>query len=230
MWGRFPATVEGMADATRTGLRSDAVRNRDALLGAARAVFAERGLDVPLDEIARLAGVGNATLYRRFPTREHLVEAVFLDRLTEYVAAVDDALADPDPWSGFRSYLLRLFRWQAEDRGLADVLVTTTGPPGGALASLRDSGLRGARRLVDRAQAAGALRADFDHQDLPLLLMANAGLVRQTQPFAPAAWERVAAFVLDGLQERAATPAPPSPSRRQLLSVMGRDSGGRSAG
>src|SRR5947208_5644140 len=86
-------------------LRADAVRNREAIVEAARAVFAEQGLDAPLDEIAKRAGTGNATLYRRFPTRGDLVSAVFADRMAEHLAAVEVGLADVDPWRCFTSYI-----------------------------------------------------------------------------------------------------------------------------
>src|SRR3978361_1655002 len=126
-----------MTDAVRHGLRADAARNRDAIVAAARTVFAEQGLGAPLDEIARRAGVGNATLYRRFPTREELVQAALLAPMAEYLAAAEEGLADPDPWAGFRDYLLRLCQLQARDRGLADLLVTTVTTPSGALGALR---------------------------------------------------------------------------------------------
>ena len=205
---------------TPVQLRADAARNRAALVEAARQVFAERGLDAPLDEIARRACVGNATLYRRFPTRAELVEAVFADRKREYDHAVDDALRDPDPGAGFRAYVLRLFRLQAEDRGLAELLVTNSGEPDDELERLRHHGSRGARELIERAQAAGALRTDFTPQDLALLLMANAGLVQRTGTAAPDSWRRVAGFLLDGLSPDAATPAPPPPSEGEIETVM----------
>lgn len=216
-----------MADPEHPGLRADAVRNRDAIIAAARTVFAEHGLDAPLDEIARRAGVGNATLYRRFPSRDVLVQSALMGPMAEYVAAAEEALADPDPWAGFRDYLLRLFQLQARDRGLADLLVTTVRTPSGELEQLRGIAFDLTRQLIERAQEAGELRADFRHPDLPLLFMANAGLLQRTQSAAHDSWRRVAAFLLDGLQERAATPAPPPPSERAVLRAM---AAGRTAG
>ncbi len=212
--------ADPMTDAARPGLRADAARNRDAIIAAARPVFADHGLGAPLDEIARRAGVGNATLYRHFPTREELVQAALLGPMAEYLAAAEDGLADPDPWAGFRDYLLRLCQLQARDRGLADLLVTTIRTPSGELERVRGAAFELSQQLITRAQDAGQLRADFRHQDLPLLLMANAGLVQRTQGGAPDSWRRVAAFILDGLQARAATPAPPPPSERAVLRVM----------
>ena len=159
-----------------TTLRADAARNRAAIVQAARAVFAEQGLDAPLDEIARQAGTGNATLYRRFPTRGDLVAAVFADRMAEHLAAVEAGLADDDPWRGFASYMQAVTTLQARDRGIAD-LVTMDVSAAPEIEQLRSRAFDGLVRLVGRAQEAGALRADFTDQDVVLLLMANACLV-----------------------------------------------------
>ena len=163
--------------AARGLLRADAADNRRRLVDAARAVFAERGIDAPLDEIARRAGVGNATLYRRFPTRDALVAAAFEDRLAEYAGAAAEALRAPDPWAGFCGYVERVCAMQAADRGARDVL-TMTFPTARGLEAQRARAYRDFAELVRRAQAEGQLRADFVAEDLVLLLMANAGVVR----------------------------------------------------
>src|SRR4051794_5050937 len=106
-------------------LRADAAANRRRLVGAAPAVFAERGLDAPPDENARRAGVGNATLYRRFPTRDALLAAAFEERLAEYARAAAAALRAPDPWTGFCGYVERACAMQAADHGGRDVLTMT---------------------------------------------------------------------------------------------------------
>src|SRR4051794_21391573 len=103
-------------------LRADAARNREAIVEAARAVFAEQGLDAPLDDIAKRAGTGNATLYRRFPTRGDLVAAVFADRMAEHLDAVEAGLADVDPWRGFTCYIGTVAAMQAHDRGIPDLV------------------------------------------------------------------------------------------------------------
>jgi hypothetical protein len=143
--------------------------------------------------------------------------------MAEYLAAAEEGLADPDPWAGFCDYVLRLFQLQARNRGLADLLVTTIRTSDGELERLRGAAFELTKQLIARAQQAGELRPDFRHQDLPLLLMANAGLVQRTQAGAPDSWRRVAAFTLDGLQARSATPAPPAPSERAVLRVMAAD-------
>src|SRR5438874_302222 len=96
-------------------LRADARRNRQRILAAARSVFAEQGLDAPLAEVAGRAGVGIATLYRRFPTREDLIVASFEQKMDAYVNAVDEALQAPDAWSGFQGCLERVCAMQAGD-------------------------------------------------------------------------------------------------------------------
>src|SRR5438876_1000315 len=142
------------------GLRADAERNRQRILEAARAVFAEAGLDAPLEAIAQRAGVGIATLYRRFPTRDDLVAASFAPQMAEYAAAIDQALRAPDPWEGLCGFVERVCGMQAADRGLNDVLAGTF-PTVKALEEERARAYWGFVELVRRAQAQGTLRADF---------------------------------------------------------------------
>ena len=106
-------------------LRVDAERNRGRILDAAQAAFAERGLDVPLEDVAGRAGVGIATLYRRFPSRDDLIAACFERRLAEYASAAQEALEASDAWAGFCAYVERICAMQAADRGLKDVLTRT---------------------------------------------------------------------------------------------------------
>jgi AcrR family transcriptional regulator len=181
-------------------LRADAERNRTALLAAAREIFGEHGLDASLDEIARRAGVGNATLYRRFPTRRDLIAEVFAGQMTEYVALAELALTHPDPWTGFVDYLTRLFELQATDRGLSELLISTSFDDDERLSALRVAAQRGASEVIVRAQQAGALRADFTRQDISILMRANAGVVQAS--LEPDAWKRQLVLLLDGLARR----------------------------
>ena len=200
-------------------LRADAARNREAIVEAAREVFAEQGLDAPLDEIAKRAGTGNATLYRRFPQRADLVAAVFAGRMTEHVDAVEAGLADEDPWNGFASYILAVGVMQARDRGIAD-LVTMDLSAAPEVEELRARAYDGLVRLIARAHEAGVLRADFTDQDVVLLLMANAGLVERAHGITDQASARLVALLLDGLRAQAATAGPPAPSAPQVLGAM----------
>ena len=183
-----------MADA----LRADARRNREALIAAARAAFARHGLGASLDDIARAAGVGSGTLYRHFTNRDELAEAVFVERMAENVVAVEEALAASDPWEGFAGYVARICRDQATDRGMADLLAI--GAPGKELRDLRGRAFDGFTKLIDRAQEDGSLRVDLVPEDIPLLLMANAGIVGRTGSISSHAIERFVALVLDGFR------------------------------
>ena len=145
-------------------------------------MFAEQGLDVPLTEIARRADVGIATLYRRFPTRDDLIKAVFADQMDAYAPAAETALEAEDPWVGFCDYVGAICEMQAQDAGFADV---STLAPDGAFPGQRSRAHRAVVRLIRRAQDAGPARSDFVHQDVVMVLMANAGLVRATSGTAP---------------------------------------------
>lgn len=199
-----------MASETHPALRADAERNRQRIIAAAREVFAERGLDVPMLEIAQHAGVGVGTLYRRFPTRDDLIAGAFEAKMAAYADAVADALADPDPWAGFRTYIERVCEMQAEDRGFANVL-TLTFPAARRFEAERDRAYHAYIDLVARAKAAGGLRDDFSPEDLVILLMANAGVIAATADAAPDAWRRFAAYMIQAFQTPATAPLPPAP-------------------
>lgn len=205
--------------AQETRLRADAARNRQAIISAARQLYGQRGLEAPLDEIARRAGVGNATLYRHFPSRCALAAAVFADTLQLIIDAAGQALADPDPWHGFATHVRFLCELQSTGRGLADLLITrVSGAP--ELEELRKQAYASLATIAGRAQASGALRADFVPEDLALLLMANAGLVSRTAGAAPQAWRRFTDLALDGLRAAAATKAAPPPDRAAVQRAM----------
>lgn len=200
-------------------LRADAVRNRGRILKAAQKAFAEHGLDVPLEDVAERAGVGIATVYRRFPTRDDLIAACFEHRLEEYARAAEEAFQAPDGWSGFRSYVERICGMQAADRGLKDVL-TRTLPDAKALEAHRARGYELSVRLIERAKAEGTLRSDVVPEDLVLLLMANAGVVQGMGSAAPDGPPRLVALLLDGLRSEGASELPPPPSPRQVMRAM----------
>lgn len=200
-------------------LRADAERNRCRIVDAARAVFAEQGIDASMNEVARRAGVGVATLFRRFPTRDDLITATFADKMTAYANAIDDALADSDPWHGFCRYIERVCQMQAADRGFTDVL-TLTFPTAKAFEAERNRSAAGFGELIDRAKAAGRLRQDFAHQDLPIMLMANAGVVTGTRDAAPDAWRRLVGYLLQAFEIENAEPLPEPPTRLQMYRAL----------
>lgn len=206
-------------------LRVDAERNRGRILEAAEAAFATRGLDVPLEDVAEHAGVGIATLYRRFPSRDDLIVACFERRLAEYALAAEEALTAPDAWTGFCAYVERICAMQAADRGVKDVL-TRAFPNAKALEAHRTRGYELSVRLIQRAQAEGSLRSDVVPEDLILLLMANAGVVQGAGVAAPDAWRRYIRLMLDGFRTEGASELPGPPTPRQIFRAM-RRLGGR---
>ncbi|MFE9674219.1 TetR/AcrR family transcriptional regulator [Streptomyces sp. NPDC006259] len=206
-------------------LRSDAERNRERIIAAARTVFARDGLNASMASVAREAGVGIATMFRRFPTKEELVDAVFSDRMGAYADAVAVALDDSDPWKGFVGYIETACAMQAADSGFADVL-TMAFPTAKVLEQRRNQAYEGMLRLIDRAKATGRLREDFDPSDLVLIHMANAGVVNATGEAAPDAWRRVVALLVQSLETPARGPLPAPPGHEPLYKAMlraGRD-------
>ncbi|MFJ5992215.1 TetR/AcrR family transcriptional regulator [Lentzea sp. NPDC092896] len=176
-------------------LRADAARNREKLLAAATQLFSERGLDVPMEHIARKAEVSIGTLYKHFPSREDLVSAIFPERLAALDVIVEKALADPDPWHAFTVYLDDLYALQAEDRGLNDILATNlTNAPEVVSACHRGAGH--AEILIARAIAPGGLRADFTITDMATLTRAMAQVIRDS----PGEWRRFLSIYVDGLR------------------------------
>jgi AcrR family transcriptional regulator len=210
-------------------LRADAARNRAAIVAAAREVFAEQGLQAPLEEIALRAGVGIATLYRRFPAREQLVAAALTEKVTQYAEAAADALAAADPWSGFVGYVLRICELQAGDRGLSDLLSMALAADE-HIEQLRATANAQVVELVERAKAAGKLRDDFVGEDLLLMLIASAAVGQVMRADCPDAWRRFVALVLDALERRDAPALPPPPSSAQMYEAMRRLAGERGCG
>ena len=180
-------------------LRRDAERNRQRILEAASDVFNERGLDVSLDEIARHAGVGVGTVYRRFQTKEELIEALFMDRLDAVGAIADEAYAASDPWRGLVSFMERMAEIMAGDLGLRQMLMYATyGRDLVAVARQRNEPLIG--RLVQRAQAAGQLRADIQQTDIPFIVFILTEAAHLAYAANPGIWRRYLTLILDGMQ------------------------------
>lgn len=214
--GRLHAMDQGYATKTRP-LRRDAERNRLLILRAARTVFAQRGLEATLDEVAREAGLGVGTVYRRFPNREALIDALFDDAINEMVRIVEQARGEPRAWDGLRHFMTSLLEMQAADRGLRDVMLSRRSP------SPEHDVLRNHLKppldeLVARARAEGDLRPDLTASDVGVLEVAVLGAAEFTAPAAPGAWRRFLAIVLDGMRARdpqgaptghAPLPAPP---------------------
>lgn len=182
-------------------LRADAQRNRERLLAVAREVFAEKGVEAPLEEIARRAGVGIGTLYRHFPTRLDLVGAIYIDEVDALIRSADDLLVHEDPLVALRGWLERFVDYVATKRGLA-----------GALEELRQSGAlaQGQLRintalgsLLEAGQRTGELRADVQAQDVVRAVGGICMLSERTVPEREQT-RRIIDLLVDGLRFGAA--------------------------
>jgi len=208
---------DAAGDADPAGLRADARRNRERILEAAREVFAAQGIDAPMSAVARRAGVGVATLYRRFPTRDGLAAAAFAEQLDLCAAAFDEALADPDPGHGLYALLEKVCTTQVTDRGFASVFRDQF-PSALDHGHERDCAEERLTLLVQRAREAGQLRDDFDPADITLLLLANSGLAGQPREAALAASRRLLAYLFQAFQVQRPGSLPP-PAMMELREI-----------
>jgi AcrR family transcriptional regulator len=188
-----------VADHLPHALRSDALDNRERILDAARALFSADGLDVPMREVARRAGVGPATLYRRFPTKQVLVAEAFADQLHACRAIVDEACADPDPWRGLCQVIERICELHARDRGFTHAFLANF-PGVTNIAASCEYTVKAVADLARRAKDAGRLRSDFVLDDLILVLMANKGIRAASTAAQVMASRRFAALVIQAFE------------------------------
>ena len=216
------STAETPATPATRPLRKDAERNRQRILQAAAEVFTEKGLRATLDDVADRAGVGVGTVYRRFPDKEALVEALFTDRLDTVVGYAEQALAEPDPWTGLAFFLERAATVIAGDRGLRQILMYATyGHDRAEQARTRMQPV--VTKVVERAQAAGVLRADLHPTDIPLLEFMLSASAEYAMHVRPEIWRRYLALMLDALRpDRAGTTELPEPalSPEEMVQAM----------
>lgn len=195
--------------AART-LRRDAQRNREGLLAAARECFAAHGLDAPLEQVAKRAGVAIGTLYRHFPTRTDLIQAIFVEKMQTLLDAAEHAVTMDDTWQAFCFFLETRCELQAGDRGFND------------LSSMRLPGLAGidcaqarvlqlAVEILRRAQQQGTVRPDVTAEDVVFVIWSHGGVVEATQGIAPDAWRRYLHLILDAFRANRAHPLPGPP-------------------
>ncbi|KFZ79957.1 TetR family transcriptional regulator [Amycolatopsis sp. MJM2582] len=198
-------------------LRKDARRNRDLLIEAARGLYAARGLDVALEEIAKTAGVSIGTLYNHFPQRADLVNAVFADRTETVAKLAEHALSLDDAWTGLTSFVERVCELQAADRGYNEL--ASTRPP---QAEDLERGYELMTRIVERAKESGALREDFTLEDMAFVTWGIARTVEATATVRPEVWRRHLALLFDGMRASAANPLPEPPLEpAELARIMG---------
>lgn len=207
--------------ATKT-LRSDARRNREQLVASARELFATHGIDVSVEEITHHAGVGMGTLYRHFPTKDDLIDAVLENAFADLARLAEEAVAAEDAWEGLTHFLEQVLQLHVQNRGVKDLLAARdpdADPAAGARAAIR----RLLRQVIDRAHEQGSLRADFAFEDLPPVFWSIGRVIEATADVAPDFWRRYLSFYLDGLRPPAATPTPAPPlTTAQLKRTHGR--------
>ncbi|WP_412538418.1 helix-turn-helix domain-containing protein [Longispora sp. K20-0274] len=197
-------------------LRQDARRNRTALVVAAKAAFAEEGLNAALEGVARRAGVAVGTLYRHFPTRMDLVAAVIADKKRAWIKAAEAAVVMEPAWDGLVFFLERTCELQAGDLAFNDIASMRF--PHAGIEAARKRAYDLGRRIVERAQAEGSLRADVTAEDLAFIVWALSRVSEATFAIDPKAWRRYLALALDGYRATAAHPLPAPPLRpRQVL-------------
>ncbi|MFC7535425.1 TetR/AcrR family transcriptional regulator [Actinoplanes sp. GCM10030250] len=188
-----------MTDTEVRPLRRDAQRNRERILEAAQEVFAARGFAATLDDVAHHAGVGVGTVYRRFPTKEALVEAIFTDRLEDLVTLAEEALNAPSGWEGLTDFLRRSARMHARDRGLRDAALSMDQHhftrAGEQIVPLLE-------QLMARAHDEGSLRPDAGFQDFPIIMAMVTDLAQNSAGCRPGLYERYLELVIDGLRAR----------------------------
>jgi len=199
----------GAEPAEEPRLRADAQRNRARILAAASEVFAERGLEASADEIAARAGVGHATVFRHFPTKDDLVVAILEDRVTELTRAADEAAAGDDAWTGLRRVMEFCGERYAEDRCIIEAAGAESVVGSPRLQAAKHRFHASLDALFRRAQAAGQVRADLDPEDLGALLTAALRAV-PPGPESGGLWRRYLGVILDGMRPEGASPLSPA--------------------
>ena len=213
-------TLEQIANLGRP-LRADAERNRRRILAAAAEVFAKRGLDAGLDEIARHAGVGTGTVYRRFPDKAVLIDALFESRIDDLLEVAETALARADAWQGLVHFLEKSIEMQQADRGLKELLFGErcaagggggggASAPGSRFSTKLDSLMPTIAQIVERAKAGGQLRMDVGVTDLAVIQFMLHGVGTFAATVEPELWRRQLTILLDGLraERHGVTPLP----------------------
>ena len=188
-------------------LRADAERNRRRLLDAAREVFAERGLEATLDDIAKHAGVGVGTAYRRFADKDELIDALFEEELVKIVDVADAAAAHEDPWEGLVYWLEHLTEMQVANRGLKSVMTSSARGKERVAAGRAQIGPR-IGPLVLRAREAGVVRPDLEIGDIPMIVYMVTSVAEYAGSIDPELWRRYLTIALDGLRGETPLPRP----------------------
>jgi AcrR family transcriptional regulator len=188
-------------------LRADARRNRQAVIDAARTLFADRGLEAQMPDVARAANVGVGTVYRHFPTKDQLIAAIAAQQFERMAERGRKDLELADPWEAISDFIRFAIQIQADDRGLCEVMssrpdLMDTAARAAGLPELGD-------QLVKRAQRSGHLRPDLDWQDLPMIACGLGHITHGGPVSSVGRWPRLIEIILDGLRAPGAGTLPP---------------------
>ncbi|MGA9873393.1 MAG: helix-turn-helix domain-containing protein [Rhodococcus sp. (in: high G+C Gram-positive bacteria)] len=193
------ADTSAVGATSKRPLRADAERNRRRIIDAARELFAHRGTDITLDDVAAHAKVGVGTVYRRFSCKEELIDGVFEQRLEGMLASAHAALDADDAWDGLVGFLERLCDGISGDRGLNDVIMGTDEGCEG-IARVREQLDPFVQQIVLRARESGALRPDIEVNDFYALIGMVGAAAEFTCKVGPTNWRRYFLILLDGLR------------------------------
>ena len=201
-----------MTEQAGRALRADAAHNRERLLAAAAELFAERGLDVSLNDIAHHAGVGVGTAYRRFANKAEVIDALFEQRLQAVADVAREALARDDAWAGLVDFISRAMHMQFGDRGLNEIM-NNRSLGDSRVAEVRDRIAPIITELVAKAKRQGAVRPDFDQSDIIFIEVALSAIMDRSRSVEPELYRRYLAMFLDGIAaDRGAFTALPVPA------------------
>ena len=193
---KIPASSEKLG--VDRALRADARRNREAVIAAAKKLFADQGLEAQIPDVAKAAKVGVGTVYRHFPTKDNLIAALVAERFERLASKASECLETDDPWEGLCDFIRFSAQIQADDRGLCEVM--------GSRSEVMDAAARAAGlpelcdRLVKRAQRSGELRRDLIGEDIPMIACGLGRIVQATEGPAAGRWPRLVEIILDGLR------------------------------
>jgi AcrR family transcriptional regulator len=190
------------SESTGRPLRKDAERNRKRVLEAARELFALKGLEPNLNDVAHHAGLGVGTVYRRFAAKAELLEAIFEDGLNQLTTLAESAVRQPDSWQALTTYVEQMCEIMATDRGLREIAYSKA-YGGDRVTAAKERLSPVVTRLVERAQADGHLGPELSHTDMPVLALLAGTVSEFAGHVDPDLWRRYVAILLDGMRQRA---------------------------
>jgi AcrR family transcriptional regulator len=203
------AAREGRPSGAGRTLRADARRNRRAVIDAAKKLFAKKGLDAQMPDVARAANVGVGTVYRHFSTKDNLIAAIAAQHFDRMAERGREDLELTDPWEGICDFIRFAIQIQADDRGLCEVMSSR---PEVMDSAARDAGLPEiCDELVKRAQRSGQLRPDLDWEDVPMIACGIGHVTHAGPPPSVGRWPRLVEIILDGLRAPGSGSLPPQP-------------------